>query len=187
MSWGIFPLFFAANGLGVERIGILKAVYPAVWGLLQVATGPLSDRWGRKGLIVGGMWIQAGGALPDGLYARIRLVAGSEPAARSRHGDGLSEPDRCSVRCLAPVMARAFAQRLPFLARPGLRDRGALGRHHRRPVRPRLGDRLDCSADIRVGCGRRIHNAIDGRNAGSGDRVRGGRSSTHAAFSGRKP
>jgi MFS family permease len=60
MSWGIFPLFFAANGLGVERIGILKAVYPAVWGLLQVATGPLSDRWGRKGLIVAGMWVQAG-------------------------------------------------------------------------------------------------------------------------------
>jgi MFS family permease len=60
MSWGIFPLFFAANGLGVERIGVLKAVYPAVWGLLQVATGPLSDRWGRKGLIVAGMWVQAG-------------------------------------------------------------------------------------------------------------------------------
>jgi MFS family permease len=59
MSWGIFPLFFASFGLGVERIGILKAVYPAVWGLLQIATGPLSDRWGRKGLIVVGMWVQA--------------------------------------------------------------------------------------------------------------------------------
>ena len=61
MSWGIFPLFFAAFGLGVERIGILKAVYPAVWGILQIVTGPLSDRWGRKGLIVAGMWVQAGG------------------------------------------------------------------------------------------------------------------------------
>jgi len=61
MSWGIFPLFFTAFGLGVERIGILKAVYPATWGILQVATGPLSDRWGRKGLIVGGMWVQAAG------------------------------------------------------------------------------------------------------------------------------
>jgi MFS family permease len=61
MSWGIFPLFFAAHGLGLERIGILKAVYPVVWGLLQVVTGPLSDRWGRKGLIVAGMWVQAGG------------------------------------------------------------------------------------------------------------------------------
>jgi MFS family permease len=61
MSWGIFPLYFAAFGLGVERIGILKAVYPATWGILQVATGPLSDRWGRKGLIVAGMWVQAAG------------------------------------------------------------------------------------------------------------------------------
>ncbi len=63
MSWGIFPLFFAANGLGLERIGILKAAYPVVWGLLQVITGPLSDRWGRKGLIVAGMWVQAGALL----------------------------------------------------------------------------------------------------------------------------
>lgn len=61
MSWGIFPLFFATFGLGIERIGILKAVYPVTWGVLQVATGPLSDRWGRKGLIVGGMWVQAAG------------------------------------------------------------------------------------------------------------------------------
>ena len=61
MSWGVFPLFFSAFGLGVERIGVLKAVYPAVWGGLQVLTGPLSDRWGRKGLIVAGMWVQAGG------------------------------------------------------------------------------------------------------------------------------
>ncbi|MEW6637406.1 MAG: MFS transporter [Actinomycetota bacterium] len=61
MSWGVFPLFFATFGLGVERIGILKAVYPAVWGALQIVTGPLSDRWGRKGLIVAGMWTQAAG------------------------------------------------------------------------------------------------------------------------------
>jgi MFS family permease len=61
MSWGIFPLFFASFGLHVDRIGILKAVYPATWGILQIATGPLSDRWGRKGLIVAGMWVQAAG------------------------------------------------------------------------------------------------------------------------------
>jgi len=61
MSWGIFPLFFSTLGLGVERIGILKAVYPVVWGMGQVVTGPLSDRWGRKGLIVVGMWVQAVG------------------------------------------------------------------------------------------------------------------------------
>jgi MFS family permease len=63
MSWGIFPLFFTAFGLSVQRVGILKAVYPMVWGVLQTVTGPLSDRWGRKGLIVAGMWLQAGGLL----------------------------------------------------------------------------------------------------------------------------
>ncbi len=63
MSWGVFPLFFAAYGLSIERIGVLKAVYPAIWGVMQTATGPLSDRWGRKGLIVAGMWTQAVGLL----------------------------------------------------------------------------------------------------------------------------
>ena len=59
MSWAIFPLFFAARGLGVEGIGTLKGVYPVVWGVLQIVTGPLSDRLGRKGLIAWGMWVQA--------------------------------------------------------------------------------------------------------------------------------
>jgi MFS family permease len=61
MSWAIFPIFFAGHGLGIQSIGLLKAVYPAIWGLLQTVTGPLSDRWGRKGLIVWGMWVQAAG------------------------------------------------------------------------------------------------------------------------------
>jgi MFS family permease len=61
MSWGIYPLFFAHYGLGVAAIGVIKAVYPGVWGALQVVTGPLSDRIGRKGLIAGGMLVQAGG------------------------------------------------------------------------------------------------------------------------------
>ena len=61
MSWGIYPLFFASFGLGVAAIGTIKAVYPAAWGILQLLTGPLSDRWGRKRLIAGGMIVQAGG------------------------------------------------------------------------------------------------------------------------------
>ncbi|WP_035357753.1 MFS transporter [Edaphobacter aggregans] len=61
MSWGIYPLFFASFGLGVGAIGTIKAVYPAAWGILQLLTGPLSDRWGRKWLIAGGMIVQAGG------------------------------------------------------------------------------------------------------------------------------
>ena len=67
MSWGIFPLYFTAFGLGVERIGILKAIYPIVWGVGQTITGPLSDRWGRKGLIVAGMWVQALGLFVTGV------------------------------------------------------------------------------------------------------------------------
>jgi MFS family permease len=61
MSWGIYPLFFASLGLRVAAIGTIKAVYPASWGVLQVFTGPLSDRWGRKWLIALGMIVQAGG------------------------------------------------------------------------------------------------------------------------------
>jgi MFS family permease len=61
MSWGIYPLFFAAHGLDVARIGVVKAVYPGVWGVLQIVTGPLSDRVGRRGLIAGGMVVQAVG------------------------------------------------------------------------------------------------------------------------------
>jgi MFS family permease len=59
LAWGILPLFFARRGLSVSRIGILAALYPAVWGLGQLGTGALSDRWGRKWLIVAGMWTQA--------------------------------------------------------------------------------------------------------------------------------
>jgi MFS family permease len=61
MSWGIFPLFFAAQGLHVEGIGVLKFVYPAVWGLSQIVTGPLADVVGRKRLIAAGMIVQAAG------------------------------------------------------------------------------------------------------------------------------
>jgi MFS family permease len=67
MSWGILPLFFAAHGLGIEQIGVLKAVYPAVWGLLQIVTGSLSDKWGRRGMIAGGMWVQAVGLVVTAL------------------------------------------------------------------------------------------------------------------------
>jgi MFS family permease len=59
LAWGLFPLHFAAAGLSVGRIGVLAALYPAVWGLGQLVTGGLSDRIGRKPLIVSGMLVQA--------------------------------------------------------------------------------------------------------------------------------
>ncbi|MFN3257099.1 MAG: MFS transporter [Ilumatobacter sp.] len=60
LAWGLFPIFFAAAGVSVGRIGILAALYPAAWGLGQLYTGGLSDRIGRKPLIAGGMLTQAG-------------------------------------------------------------------------------------------------------------------------------
>jgi MFS family permease len=59
MAWGLLPLFYATAGLDVAAIGILAATYPATWGLCQVGTGALSDRIGRKRLIVGGLLCQA--------------------------------------------------------------------------------------------------------------------------------
>src|SRR5205823_4310800 len=57
--WGLLPLLLAARGLPVDRIAIVAAAYPAIWGITQLATGPLSDRWGRKWMIAGGMGVQA--------------------------------------------------------------------------------------------------------------------------------
>jgi MFS family permease len=59
MAWGLFPLVFAAAGMDLAQVGLLAAVYPATWGVAQLATGAVSDRTGRKPLIVWGMWIQA--------------------------------------------------------------------------------------------------------------------------------
>ncbi|GIV59513.1 MAG: MFS transporter [Rhodothermaceae bacterium] len=66
LAWGLFPLFFALEGLSFREIGWLAALYPAVWGITQVGTGALSDRTGRRLLIVSGMMLQALGL---GLFA----------------------------------------------------------------------------------------------------------------------
>ena len=66
LAWGVFPILYARHGLTVSQIGALAALYPAVWGGGQLATGALSDRVGRKWLIAAGMEVQA---------AAIALVA----------------------------------------------------------------------------------------------------------------
>ena len=58
LAWGLFPLMFIGAGLSLRDTSILAAVYPATWGIGQVASGALSDRWGRKWLIVAGMILQ---------------------------------------------------------------------------------------------------------------------------------
>jgi MFS family permease len=59
LAWGLVPLYLAAHGASATRIGIVAAVYPALWGVLQLATGWLSDLAGRKPLVVVGMLVQA--------------------------------------------------------------------------------------------------------------------------------
>jgi MFS family permease len=58
LAWGLLPLFFASGGLGIAQIGLLAGIYPGVWGTAQLLTGALSDRLGRKGMIVVGMMLQ---------------------------------------------------------------------------------------------------------------------------------
>ncbi|MFF8771986.1 MFS transporter [Kitasatospora sp. NPDC015120] len=85
LAWGIFPLLFAAHGLSVARIGLLAALYPAVWGLGQILTGWWSDRIGRKHLITAGMLLQAlaiglvaaGTTFPVWALAQVLLGAGT--------------------------------------------------------------------------------------------------------------
>ena len=85
MAWGLFPLFYAGAGLSLERIGWLAAIYPGVWGIGQLFTGALSDRFGRKWLIAAGMWVQAAGivlvvvsgALPGFVAGAVLLGVGT--------------------------------------------------------------------------------------------------------------
>ena len=76
MAWGVFPLLFIANGVTLEGVGLLKAVYPIIWGVGQVLTGALADRIGRKPLIVWGMFLQAAGHVVIGFGLDAPLLAG---------------------------------------------------------------------------------------------------------------
>jgi MFS family permease len=91
LAWGIFPLLFAQAGLSVGRIGVLAALYPAVWGLGQLATGALSDRVGRKWLIAAGMWTQA---------VAIGCIASGRGLAQLSYS--APAPPWCIRRCLQP-------------------------------------------------------------------------------------
>ncbi|SDL44294.1 MFS transporter [Siphonobacter aquaeclarae] len=76
MSWGVFPLLFTAYGVGMEGVGWIKAVYPVVWGVGQIVTGPLADKIGRKPLIVWGMLIQTVGHAVIGFAFLPPLLSG---------------------------------------------------------------------------------------------------------------
>jgi MFS family permease len=58
VTWGLFTLYFASFAVGISEIGFLKALHPGIWGVLQLLTGTVSDKVGRKVLIYPGMIIQ---------------------------------------------------------------------------------------------------------------------------------
>jgi MFS family permease len=90
LAWGVFPLMFTASGLSLREMSGLAAVYPATWGVLQLATGPLSDRWGRKRPIVAGMLLQ--GAALVGIAMSGGVAAWSAALAALGLGTALVYP-----------------------------------------------------------------------------------------------
>ncbi len=92
LTWGVFPLLFASRGLGLAAIGLIKGVYPLLWGAGQLLTGRLSDTVGRKPLIVAGMVVQAA-AFPAALALPSRpLVAGTASAVLLGAGTAMVYP-----------------------------------------------------------------------------------------------
>jgi MFS family permease len=61
LAWGVVPLFLASGGASATEVGVVAGLYPAVWGVGQIAAGGWSDRVGRKPLIVAGMLVQSAG------------------------------------------------------------------------------------------------------------------------------
>jgi len=58
MVWGLFPILLALKGFSIEQIGIIMAIYPAVWGIGQLFTGKMADRFNKKDLLFLGMLLQ---------------------------------------------------------------------------------------------------------------------------------
>ena len=109
LAWGLAPLYLAAHGASATQIGAVAAVYPAVWGSLQVASGWLSDRTGRKPLIASGMLVQAvalallvagGGSFAPALAAAALLGVGTAlvyPTLIAAVSDVVEPRDRASI------------------------------------------------------------------------------------------
>ena len=109
LAWGLAPLYLAAHDAGVRQIAIVAAAYPLVWGAGQLATGWLSDHTGRKPLITGGMFVQAGalallvaggGAFAPSLIAAVLLGAGTAmvyPTLIAAVSDASQPRDRARV------------------------------------------------------------------------------------------
>ena len=59
MAWGLFPILLSGKGFNLEQIGIVTALYPAVWGIGQLFTGRMADIFSKKDMLFIGMLLQA--------------------------------------------------------------------------------------------------------------------------------
>ncbi len=92
LTWAVFPLLFASHGLGLAAIGLIKGLYPMLWGGCQLLTGRLADTVGRRPMIVTGMIVQAA-AFPAVLLLLARpLVAGLVSAVLLGTGTAMAQP-----------------------------------------------------------------------------------------------
>jgi len=92
LTWGVFPLLFTDHGLGLAAIGLIKGLYPLLWGIGQIPTGQLADRWGRKPLIVAGMLLQAVGFVLALVLLPHPLLAGIASSAALGVGTAMVYP-----------------------------------------------------------------------------------------------
>jgi MFS family permease len=92
LTWAVFPLLFASHGLGLAAIGLVKGLYPMLWGGCQLFTGRLADTVGRRPMIVTGMIVQAA-AFPAALVLLPRpLAAGLVSAILLGTGTAMAQP-----------------------------------------------------------------------------------------------
>ncbi len=58
MVWGLVPLLLIQRDFATTQIAWVAGIYPAVWGVSQLVTGKMGDRFCKKQLISTGMFLQ---------------------------------------------------------------------------------------------------------------------------------
>jgi MFS family permease len=92
LTWAVFPLLFASHGLGLAAIGLIKGLYPILWGGGQLLTGRLADVIGRRPMIVAGMVVQAAAFPAALLLLSWPLMAGLVSAVLLGAGTAMAQP-----------------------------------------------------------------------------------------------
>lgn len=58
MIWGLLPILLLSLNYNSKSIGIIAAIYPAVWGIGQLITGRMADLYSKKKMLFWGMLLQ---------------------------------------------------------------------------------------------------------------------------------